>query len=523
MFTLPPDLKIHARSGFLRILPAACAVFIIVSTAMPADAGVHGGGEAEAGFVPPPKKDIKPPPPPPKNIASAETWIPFPGPPIVPQSRSEAKNPPRPPVMFTKIRSSHSVLDWSVYPEDLPTLLKGMKSRIDANFESEVKRWAEADVEPDRNPILYRTGHYRFQLSPRERKKMRRYLLDGGFILFNTGLGSMPFYRSAVDELKLIFPEVPLQRLTEDHPIFHSYYDIGRVEYYDGVRKSGYKGHAPAFDGITINCRTVAVISRFGLSVGWAGKGADEHQAYREESAVKLGVNVMAYATAQRAWAKQAINAVEFVDSEASIAGKMFLGQVRYEGEWKTRDKAVSMLLHQFNRKTEIPVRYRHNPVSLSSGDLFETPMLYITGHEDFRLNAKEASQLRQYLLNGGTLFAESCCGRRGFDAAFRRALRGVLPDHPLRPIPENHMLFSYPNDARKAGVTPALAAQLNGQATIKPQLLGVEVEDHMAVIYSPIGLAGGWELSPNPYSRSYDQSSAYAIGQNILFYAISQ
>ena len=105
-------------------------------------------------------------------------------------------------------------------------------------------------------------------------------------------------------ELAQIFPEQPLQRLSSDHPIFHSYHDIDRVAYCPGVRKSGFKGNEPWFDGIEINCRVVALVSRWGMAVGWEGEVKDEFQAYQPESAYRLGVNVFSYASAMRAWAK---------------------------------------------------------------------------------------------------------------------------------------------------------------------------------------------------------------------------
>ena len=70
-------------------------------------------------------------------------------------------------------------------------------------------------------------------------------------------------------------------------------------------------------------------------------------------------------------------------------------------------------------------------------------------------------------------------------------------------------------------GLTPALAAQI-GSPTAMPRLEGVEIEGHLAVIYSPFGLAGGWEMSQNPYAHGYDEASAVLLGQNILMYAIT-
>ena len=86
--------------------------------------------------------------------------------------------------------------------------------------------------------MLFRSGHYHFTYTPAERAKLRKYLLGGGMIIYNTGLGSKPFYDSVVQELKQIFPEQPLQRLAPDHPIFHSHYDVDHVEYTKAVAAS---------------------------------------------------------------------------------------------------------------------------------------------------------------------------------------------------------------------------------------------------------------------------------------------
>lgn len=59
-----------------------------------------GDGSKEEGFVNPPKEKVLPPAPP-RTVSSAETFIP--GGCTTPMSRSEAKKPPRPPVLVTKV------------------------------------------------------------------------------------------------------------------------------------------------------------------------------------------------------------------------------------------------------------------------------------------------------------------------------------------------------------------------------------------------------------------------------------
>jgi hypothetical protein len=200
----------------------------------------------------------------------------------------------------------------------------------------------------------------------------------------------------------------------------------------------------------------------------------------------------------------------------------MFLGQVIYDGEWKTRHAGLSVLLQTFNVKTLVPVKYALKEMKLSDPAIFDMPLLYVTGHENFELTANETAPLRQYLLNGGFLFAEACCGRKGFDLAFRAQMNKLFPDKPLQPIPQDDNIFSMPNKIEKTGLTAALAAQIKTSAA-KPALLAIDINGHHAVVYSPYGMAGGWEMSQSPYAYGYDESGSVLLGQNILMYALTQ
>ena len=62
-----------------------------------------GDGTGEAGFVPPPREPVKPPAPP-RVSASSETLLACCCCPVTPVARTEAKKPPQPPVLVTKLR-----------------------------------------------------------------------------------------------------------------------------------------------------------------------------------------------------------------------------------------------------------------------------------------------------------------------------------------------------------------------------------------------------------------------------------
>jgi len=411
---------------------------------------------------------------------------------------------------------------WNATPNDVNNLMKSMKDMIGVNYKTQVASLEEIDMDPAKNPLLYRSGHYNFSYTDAQRKRLREYALAGGMLIYNTGLGSAPFYRSTIKELALIFPEQPAQRLTSDHPIFHAYYDVDHVKYCPGVRKAGFIGDEPWFDAVEINCRVVALVSRWCLAVGWEDKVEPEFQAYEPASAKKLGVNIFSYSSAMRAWAKSQAQAMKFVDRPESGTDKVAIVQVVYDGIWKTRHAGLSLLLQTFNLKTEVPVKYMVKEARLTDPAIFNAPLLYLTGHEYFTLRKSEAEQLKKYLENGGFLLAEACCGRKGFDLSFRQVMAAVFPSTPLKPIPQSNPVFRTPNDVQQVGVTPLLQQDL-GVAVIQPRLEGIEINGHLAVIYSPFGMAGGWEMSQSPYAKGYDDVSSQRLGQNILMYVVTQ
>ncbi|MEI8233260.1 MAG: DUF4159 domain-containing protein [Verrucomicrobiota bacterium] len=500
-----------------------CSLFAASVFAFSAQAAILGPGDGsdEPGFVSPPADALKPPPPP-AHIASAETGVPYPGPPGVPMSRTEKKKPPTPPVMFTKIKSDRGAVDWSARPNDLNNLLKSMKQLINVDFSMEAKTIGEIDTNPDSNPILYKTSHFHFEFTDSERARLRQYLINGGMIIFNPGMGSKPFYDSAIKEMQAMFPETPVKRLGPNHPIFHSYYDLAQVGYRAGVRKTGFGGNEPWFDGIEINCRTVAVVSRWGMDIGWDATDDDTLLGYKIESAQQLGVNLLSYATAERAWSKNVAHAMQFIDKEKITGSKMYIAQVIYDGEWKTRNAGLSNLLRQFNHRTGVPVQFERRELRLTDPKIADSPVIYMHGHEDFVLSAAEAQKLRDYLKNGGLLVAEACCGRTDFTNAFAREMKKVLPGQTLEAIPANSSLFRVPNKIQQVGVTHALEAKVNSP-TMPPKLIGIQQDGHYSVIYSPYGLIAGWEMAPGPYSLSFDTAGALALGENLLMYAVTQ
>ena len=90
------------KIGAQRVIGTALAATLCSGTIMGA-----GDGTGEAGFFPPPRERKKPPAPP-RTSSSAETLLACCCCPVAPMSRTEAKKPPQPPVLITKIKDERA-------------------------------------------------------------------------------------------------------------------------------------------------------------------------------------------------------------------------------------------------------------------------------------------------------------------------------------------------------------------------------------------------------------------------------
>ena len=102
-YTIPWFLetaRMKKRSS--KLISAALAATLCTGTVLWA-----GDGSNEEGFVPPPREKKKPPAPP-RTASSSETMQACCCCPVAPQSRTEAKKPPKPPVLVTKIKDERA-------------------------------------------------------------------------------------------------------------------------------------------------------------------------------------------------------------------------------------------------------------------------------------------------------------------------------------------------------------------------------------------------------------------------------
>jgi Domain of unknown function (DUF4159) len=139
-------------------------------------------------------------------------------------------------------------------------------------------------------PFAVMTGEGGFTLTAAQRENLRNYLTRGGFLVASAGCSNDAWTKSFTDEIKAIFPDLPLKPIEMSHPIFQTVYHIRQL-----VAKR--TGTHPRLFGLEFDGKIVLIWSPDGLNdTANAGGnccccGGNEIRNSRE-----VNVNLLAYA-----------------------------------------------------------------------------------------------------------------------------------------------------------------------------------------------------------------------------------
>ncbi len=193
--------------------------------------------------------------------------------------------------------------DWNVHPNGDLHLIDAVRDQSTANVE---KRWNVADVAQLDSlvpfPFLFMHSEMAPELSETDRANLREYLLRGGFLFAEDCVmgkhrsdrsGDEFFRRMAEVDIPKILPEAKLERIPNDHPVFHCYHDFQNgLPHMQGVRHG--------LHGMTLDGRLVALLSPSDIHCGWTN-GDRWFGNGKRSQALKMGVNIYLHAMSRAA------------------------------------------------------------------------------------------------------------------------------------------------------------------------------------------------------------------------------
>lgn len=183
--------------------------------------------------------------------------------------------------------------------------------------------------------------------------------------------------------------------------------------------------------------------------------------------------------------------------------------------DWNRHRSGVHNLVRDVERLWDQKLSWQTVDIQAATvPDLLESPVLFLSGRDALQLTDEQKLSLKQYVQNGGFVFAEACCGGENFDRTFRSLMKELFPESTLRLLPPEHPMWFAQREVNPRYMRP---------------LYGIDACCRTSVVYCPQDLSCLWELSrgerrsgyPVPVQEEID--ACLAIGANVLAYATNR
>ena len=189
-------------------------------------------------------------------------------------------------------------------------------------------------------------------------------------------------------------------------------------------------------------------------------------------------------------------------------------------GDWNRHPLDVTNLIEKVDGLEHWPPRLNSQVLTLSRLeeetaviDLNQAPVLFVSGREALPLTDTHVKWLREYVDEGGFIFASANCESENFDSSFRETITRMFPqgEASLKRLGTDHPIFRSENN-------------LTGLEGI--ELYGVDFGCRTSIVYSPTDLGCYWQkwMKHAPKQRHNNLSlrviRATNIGVNVLAYA---
>jgi len=192
------------------------------------------------------------------------------------------------------------------------------------------------------------------------------------------------------------------------------------------------------------------------------------------------------------------------------------LARLKYSGggDWYGNRTALTNLISFCNQQLHTNFSAEEAIVEAGSPEIFNYPLIYLTGHGNIVFSPQEVQNLRKYLIGGGFLHIDD---NYGFDKFIRIQMKKVFPELSFIELPAGHPIynqkFKFPGGLPKIHEHDAKPAQ--GFALIK--------DGRLICYYSyESDLGNGWEdAGTYPEDTAEKRTAALKMGANLVEYVL--
>lgn len=190
------------------------------------------------------------------------------------------------------------------------------------------------------------------------------------------------------------------------------------------------------------------------------------------------------------------------------------LAVLKYKGggDWYSNPTALPNLIRFCNQNISTKMNPKPETVDAGSIDIFQYPLLHMTGHGNVLFTDEDVENLKSYLLSGGFLHIDD---NYGMSEYLPKELKKIFPDQELTELAASHPIFG------AAFKFPQGLPKIHEHDGKRPQALGLFYEDRLVVLFTTESdLGDGWEDAEVHGDPEGVRQKALKMGANIVKYA---
>lgn len=200
----------------------------------------------------------------------------------------------------------------------------------------------------------------------------------------------------------------------------------------------------------------------------------------------------------------------------------VFATAIYQSGDWESAQKLPANLIDSVARYTSIPVRPTGANVSLASGEIFNYPFVWFTGHLPVRFTDRERANLKAYVERGGFVVMDD--HNHDIDGVYHKTAMEELVRTfgPLKTVPKSHSIYSC--FFQFTDGPPATSHELNGWGDnlVHKELHAVMTTgDRIGLLFSSKDYSSEWDFEPE--SKKFMSVDPTRFGVNLIVYALTR
>lgn len=180
-------------------------------------------------------------------------------------------------------------------------------------------------------------------------------------------------------------------------------------------------------------------------------------------------------------------------------------------GDWYANPTAVPNLIRFCNQNIYTDLKEKPRNIEPQSKELFNFPIVFLTGHGNVYFSEQASNNLRSYLISGGFLHISD---NYGLDKFIRKEMKKVFPELEFEEIPFDHEIYTQ-NFALSA------LPKVHEHDAKPAQGFGLFFEGRLVCFYDfESDLSDGWEDEVVHNNPPEVRLKALQMGANIMAYA---